>query len=87
MVGLCVALQSCSGMFDTTAYGREREQSLYNTVSGSDIKLMNDLSHTKGSHFSFQTQSILKKTPIHIISYYIHSFIVTFYDQRKQGHS
>jgi len=61
MVGLCVALRLCSGMTDTTGYGREREQSFYSTVSSSDIKLINDFSHAKGSHFGFQMQSILKK--------------------------
>lgn len=38
MAGLCVALQLCSGMSDTTGYGSEREQSFYSTVSSSDIK-------------------------------------------------
>lgn len=61
MAGLCVTLQSCSGTSDTTGYGSEREQSFYSTVSSSDIELINDLSHTKGSHLSFQTQSILRK--------------------------
>lgn len=54
MAGLCVALQLYRAVSHTAGCDSRREQSCYSTVSSSDIKLINDLSHTKISHFIFQ---------------------------------
>lgn len=54
MAGLCAALQSYRAVPDTPGCDSGTEQSCYSSVSTSDIKLINDLPHTKISLFIFQ---------------------------------
>lgn len=54
MAGLCVALQLYRAVSVTTGCDSGGEQSCYSTVSSSDIKLTDDLPHTKIVHFILQ---------------------------------
>lgn len=90
MAGLCVDLQLYRTVSDTPGCDSGKEQSSYSSVSSSDIKLINDTSHTKISLFIFQMKMKMysKKTiTMHIKSHYSQSFTVAVYDQRKQGQS